>query len=138
MSKDFPVTIFHNPSCGTSRNTLAMIEAAGYAPTVVPYLQAGWTAAQLKDLFSKAGISARDAMRVKNTPAEELGLTGPDVSEDTIIEAMTRHPILVERPIVATPRGVTLCRPSEKVLNLLDDKPAAFTKEDGEVVIPAK
>jgi arsenate reductase (glutaredoxin) len=136
MSQDFPVTIFHNPACGTSRNTLAMIEAAGYAPKVVRYLETGWTADQLKDLLASAGLKARDALRVKGTPAEELGLTKPDVSEDALIAAMVAHPILVERPIVATPKGVKLCRPSEAVLDLLDEKPGAFTKEDGEVVIP--
>lgn len=138
MSTDFPITIFHNPACGTSRNTLAMIEAAGYAPTVIPYLETGWTADQLQRLLSQAGLKANDVLRVKNTPAEELGLTKPGVSEAALIKAMTEHPILVERPIVSTPKGVRLCRPSEKVLELLDNQPAAFTKEDGEVVIPKR
>jgi len=133
---DFPVTIFHNPACGTSRNTLAMIEQAGYAPSVVRYLDTGWTPAQLKDLLAQAGLTPRDILRVKGTPAAELGLTNPGVTDDAILAAMAQHPILVERPLVSTPKGVALCRPSERVLALLDRQPAAFTKEDGEVVIP--
>ena len=134
MSDDFPITIFHNPACGTSRNALAMIEAAGYAPTVVEYLKAGWTRAQLDDLIGRMGARPRDLLREKGTPAAELGLLDPAVSDERILEAMTVHPILVNRPIVATPRGVKLCRPSEVVLELLDRRPAAFTKEDGDVV----
>lgn len=131
---DFPVTIFHNPACGTSRNVVAMVQAAGYAPTVVEYLQAGWTADQLRDLASQANLAVRDLLREKGTPAAELGLLDDGVDEDRLLEAMVAHPILVNRPLVVTPRGVALCRPSEKVLDLLDRKPASFTKEDGEVV----
>jgi arsenate reductase len=131
---DFPVTIFHNPACGTSRNVVAMIQAAGYAPTVVEYLKAGWTADQLRDLAGRAGVAVRDLLREKGTPAAELGLLDDAVGEDHLVEAMVAHPILVNRPLVVTPKGVRLCRPSETVLDLLDRKPASFTKEDGEVV----
>ncbi|CAN7445682.1 arsenate reductase (glutaredoxin) [Caulobacter sp. LjRoot300] len=132
---DFPVTIFHNPACGTSRNVVAMVQAAGYAPTVVEYLKAGWTAEQLRDLAGRAGLSLRDLLREKGTPAAELGLLDDGVGEDRLVEAMVAHPILVNRPLVVTPKGVRLCRPSETVLDLLDRKPASFTKEDGEVVV---
>ncbi|HXD04277.1 MAG TPA: arsenate reductase (glutaredoxin) [Novosphingobium sp.] len=131
---DFPITIYHNPKCGTSRNTVAMVEAAGYAPTVVEYLKSGWTAPQLAELVKAAGGTAQDLLRVKGTRAEELGLTAPGTPDDTIIAAMVADPILVNRPIVVTPKGTRLCRPSELVLDLLDRKPAGFTKEDGEVV----
>jgi len=132
---DFPITIFHNPACGTSRNVVAMVEAAGYAPNVVEYLQAGWTAEQLRDLAARAGLPLRDLIREKGTPAQDLGLLAEDVSGERILDAMVEHPILVNRPIVVTPKGVALCRPSERVLDLLDRRPASFTKEDGEVVI---
>ncbi|WP_184719093.1 arsenate reductase (glutaredoxin) [Caulobacter sp.] len=131
---DFPITIFHNPACGTSRNTVAMVEAAGYAPKVVEYLEAGWTHEQLRELASEAGLTFRQLMREKGTPAQELGLLADGVSENSILDAMIEHPILVNRPIVVTPKGVKLCRPSEGVLDLLDRKPESFTKEDGEVV----
>jgi arsenate reductase len=136
MSTDFPITIFHNPDCGTARNTLSMIEAAGYAPTVVEYLKAGWTAELLKDLLGQMGARPRDVLREKGTPAAELGLLHPAATDDQILAAMLTHPILVNRPIVVTPKGVKLCRPSEVVLELLDRQPAAFTKEDGEIVVP--
>lgn len=136
MSQDFPITIFHNPDCGTSRNALAMIEAAGCAPTVVEYLKAGWTRPQLQQLLSAMNARPRDILREKGTPAAELGLLDPAVSDDLIVEAMVAHPILVNRPLVVTPKGVKLCRPSEVVLDLLERQPPAFTKEDGEVVIP--
>lgn len=131
---DFPITIFHNPACGTSRNALAMIRAAGYEPNVVEYLQAGWTRLQLEELLAALGATPRDLMREKGTPAAELGLTDAQVAGDAILDAMVQHPILVNRPIVVTPRGAKLCRPSEAVLDLLDNKPDSFTKEDGEVV----
>jgi arsenate reductase len=111
-----------------------MVEAAGYAPTVVEYLKSGWTAPQLAELVKAAGGTAQDLLRVKGTRAEELGLTAPGTPDDTIIAAMVADPILVNRPIVVTPKGTRLCRPSELVLDLLDRKPAGFTKEDGEVV----
>lgn len=131
---DFPVVIYHNPSCGTSRNVLAMIRAAGYEPTVIEYLRTGWIHEQLRDLASAAGLTFRQLMRTRGTPAEELGLTDDGVSEARILDAMVTHPILVNRPLVVTPRGVKLCRPSEVVFDLLDRHPANFTKEDGEVV----
>lgn len=121
-TNDFPVTIYHNPKCGTSRNVLAMIEAAGYAPVVVDYLKAGWDRNLIEALLKSLQMSARELMRVKGTPAEELGLTAPGTTDDTILSAMLAHPILVNRPIVATPRGVKLCRPSDIVLSLLDQR----------------
>jgi arsenate reductase len=133
---EFPVTIFHNPACGTSRNTVAMVQAAGYQPEVIEYLQAGWTKAQLEGLLAAMGARPRDILRQKGTPAEALGLLAPDLSDDAILDAMVAHPILVNRPIVVTPRGAKLCRPSEAVFDLLDRKPESFTKEDGEGVRP--
>jgi len=133
MTDAFPVTIYHNPDCGTSRNALAMIEAAGYAPTVVEYRNVGWTRPQLEELFAAMDAAPRDVMREKGTPAAELGLLD-GASDDAIIEAMVAHPILVNRPIVVTPKGTKLCRPSEVALELLDEQPDAFTKEDGEIV----
>ncbi|HZH26930.1 MAG TPA: arsenate reductase (glutaredoxin) [Azospirillaceae bacterium] len=135
MTDDFPILTYHNPACGTSRNVLAMIEAAGYAPTVVNYLEVGWTRPQLEELFGRMGIRPREALRGKGTPAAELGLLDPGVGDDELLDAMVAHPILVNRPIVVTPKGVKLCRPSEVVLDLLDRRPASFTKEDGEIVI---
>ena len=129
---DFPITIFHNPACGTSRNVLAMIRAAGYEPTVVEYLEMGWTRPQLEDLLAAMRITPRALMREKGTPAAELGLLDPHITDDWILDAMVAHPILVNRPIVVTPKGVTLARPSEAVLDLLDRRPESFTKEDGE------
>lgn len=131
----FPITIFHNPACGTSRNTVAMVQAAGYTPQIVEYLKTGWTREQLQDLAARSGGSLRALMREKGTPAETLGLLADDVSDDRLLDAMVEHPILVNRPIVVTPKGVKLCRPSELVLDLLDRKPDQFSKEDGEVVI---
>lgn len=131
---DFPITIYHNPACGTSRNTLAMIKAAGYTPTVVDYLKTGWTEAQLNALLTGSGLTARALLREKGTPAADLGLLDPARSDADLQAAMIAHPILVNRPIVVTPKGTKLCRPSEAVLDLLDRKPDSFTKEDGEVV----
>jgi arsenate reductase len=131
---DFPVTVFHNPKCGTSRNVVAMVQAAGYEPRVVEYLQTGWTAEGLKALLAEMGKRPRDVLRVKGTPAEELGLLQDGVSDDAIVAGMVEHPILVERPIVTTPKGTVLARPSEQVFEVLDRKPDSFTKEDGEVV----
>jgi len=133
---DFPVTIYHNPDCGTSRNALAMIEAAGYAPAVIDYRTIGWTAPQLRALFAAMGMTPREALREKGTPAAQLGLLDDTASDDAIIAAMIAHPILVNRPIVVTPRGTKLCRPSELVLDLLERQPDNFVKEDGEVVRP--
>ena len=116
---DAAVTIFHNPACGTSRKTLERIRAAGIEPNVVEYLKAGWTKPQLKRLLKLMGLSARDILRVRGTPAEELKLTDPSATEDQIIDAMIGHPILVERPIVETPKGARLCRPMETVEAIL-------------------
>ncbi|HEX3984182.1 MAG TPA: arsenate reductase (glutaredoxin) [Acidisoma sp.] len=118
MSDD-SVTIFHNPACGTSRTALGMIEAAGYAPQVVPYLKAGWTKPQLKSLLRAMKAKPRDILRLRGTPAEELGLLDPGVSDEAILDAMVAHPVLVERPIVRTPKGTRLCRPAALVEALL-------------------
>lgn len=134
MTDPFPITIFHNPACGTSRNTVAMVEAAGYRPEVVEYLRAGWTSSQLLDLLQAMRARPRDILRDKGTPAADLGLLAGDASDEAILAAMVEHPILVNRPIVVTPLGAKLCRPSESVFELLERKPATFTKEDGEVV----
>ena len=131
---DFPVTVFHNPACGTSRNVLAMVEAAGYRPEVVEYLKTGWDAEQLRALFAEAGLTPREALREKGSPAAELGLLEAGVSDDAILAAMAEHPILVNRPIVKTPKGAALCRPSEAVYDLLERPPEGFVKEDGEGV----
>lgn len=133
---EFPITIYHNPDCGTSRNALAMIEAGGYVPTVVDYRQTGWTRPLLDGLFAAMGVAPRDVLREKGTPAAELGLLDASVDEEAIVAAMIAHPILVNRPIVVTPLGAKLCRPSEIVLSLLDRVPAGFVKEDGEIVRP--
>jgi arsenate reductase len=135
MTDAFPVTIYHNPECGTSRNTLAMIEAAGYAPCIVDYRSAGWTRGLLEELLAAMGACPRDVLRVKGTAAIELGLL-EEVGDGAMLDAMVAHPILVNRPIVVTPKGTKLCRPSEQVLALLDHVPAHFTKEDGEIVRP--
>jgi arsenate reductase len=113
------VTIYHNPSCGTSRNTLALLKEKGVEPKVVEYVKAGWTKQQLQGLFQRMGVSPREALRVRGTRAEELGLTDPSTSDEAIIAAMIMDPILVNRPIVSTPKGAALCRPAELVLGLL-------------------
>ncbi|WP_426037225.1 arsenate reductase (glutaredoxin) [Brevundimonas sp. DC300-4] len=132
---DFPVTIFHNPDCSTSRNVLRAILDQGYAPKVVLYLESGWTASQLTNLIARMGVPARAVLREKGTPAETLGLLDPAVSDETLISAMVEHPILVNRPIVETPLGVVMGRPSERVFEVLDRRPERFVKEDGEVVV---
>jgi len=116
---DFPVTIFHNPMCGTSRNALAMIRERGIEPQVIEYVKVGWTKTQLKDLFAKMGVRPRDVLRKRGTPAEELGLLDESVGDEAILDAMVQHPILVERPVVVTPKGAALARPLEKVEALL-------------------
>jgi arsenate reductase (glutaredoxin) len=134
----FPVVIHHNPDCGTSRNVLAILDAAGYTPTVIDYLREGWTRPQLLALFAASGLTAREALRETKSPAAELGLLDPAITDDQLIAAMIEHPILVNRPIVATPKGVALCRPSERVLDLLDAwPPGPFNKEDGSLLIDA-
>lgn len=132
------VVIHHNPDCGTSRNALAIIKAAGYAPTVIEYLKEGWTRPQLLALFAAGGLTPRTALRTTKSPAEELGLLDESLTDDVLLAAMLDHPILVNRPIVCTSRGVRLCRPSEAVLDLLDRWPAGpFAKEDGALIIDA-
>jgi arsenate reductase len=113
------ITIFHNPACGTSRNVVAAVKEAGHEPKVVEYLKAGWTKPQLKDLLRQMVATPRDILRTKGTPAEDLGLTDPKATDDQILDAMVAHPILVNRPIVVTPKGAALCRPSETVHDLL-------------------
>lgn len=122
-ASDFPITIFHNPACGTSRNVVALAKAAGYEPQVVEYLKAGWTKDQLKQLATAAGVPLREFLRDRGTPAAELGLLEPTATDDAILEAMVAHPILVNRPIMVTPKGTALCRPSEKALDLLENQP---------------
>ena len=113
------VVIYHNPACGTSRNTLALLRDNGVEPTVVEYLKAGWTKPQLEDLLRRLGKSAHDILRVRGTEAHELGLTDPNASDEALIAAMILAPVLVERPIVVTPKGAALCRPADLVLGLL-------------------
>lgn len=113
------VTIYHNPDCGTSRTALAIIEESGETPTVVEYRKVGWSRALLADLLIAMGATPRDVLRERGTPAVALGLLDPHVTDEAILDAMAEHPILVERPIVATPKGVALCRPAERVRDLL-------------------
>lgn len=128
--------IYHNPACGTSRNVLQiLIGFLDTPPTVIEYIEEGWTKPQLLGLFAAANLTPKEALRVSKSPAEELGLTRDDVSDEELLDAMVKHPVLVNRPIVCTPKGVALCRPSEKVFDLLDvPSGTTFTKEDGEVV----
>jgi arsenate reductase len=129
------VIIYHNPDCGTSRNTLAMIRNAGIEPHVVEYLKTPPSRALLKQLVARMGISVRDLLREKGTTFAELGLGDPKLTEDQLLDAMMAHPILVNRPIVVTPKGVRLCRPSEAVMELLPPQHGSFVKEDGERVV---
>jgi arsenate reductase len=130
------VTIYHNPACGTSRNTLAMIRNAGIEPHIIEYLKTPPSRDELLDLIARAGLTARKTLREKGTPYAELDLADPALSDDALIDAMQAHPILIDRPFVVTSRGVKLCRPSELVLDLLPaSQRGAFTKEDGEAVI---
>jgi arsenate reductase len=133
------VVIHHNPDCGTSRNVLALIEAAGYKPTVIEYLKVGWTRPQLEGLFAVARLTPREALRASKSPAAELGLLDPGVDDEALLVAMVAHPVLVNRPIVCTAKGAKLCRPSEAVLDLLDRlPPGPFLKEDGQLLIDAE
>jgi len=127
------VTIYHNPSCGTSRNTLAMIRASGEEPEVIEYLKTPPSREQLIALITAMGIRARDLLREREAPYAELGLADPCRGDDALLDAMLAHPILINRPIVVTEKGARLCRPAELVLDLLDHPVARFTKEDGEV-----
>ncbi len=122
------ITIFHNPNCGTSRNVLATIRAAGETPEVVEYVKVGWMRPQLQTLFADAGLKPRDALRTKGDLVKELGLLKNGVSDEAILDAMVEHPIIVERPFVVTPKGTALCRPADKVLALLDTPPPAVVK----------
>jgi arsenate reductase len=128
------VTIYHNPSCGTSRNTLAMIRQSGDEPVIVEYLKHPPDRARLRALAEAMEIPIRGLLREKGTPYAELGLADPGRTDDELIDAMLAHPILIQRPIVETPKGTRMCRPSETVLDLLDNPVASFRKEDGEVV----
>ena len=128
------VTIYHNPSCGTSRNTLAMIRQSGEEPEVIEYVKNPPSRARLKELIKAMGTSVRELLREKGTPYAELGLADPKWRDDELIDFMLAHPILINRPIVVTPKGVRLCRPSELVLDLLENPAETFVKEDGEVV----
>ncbi len=133
------VLIHHNPDCGTSRNVLRIIKDAGYTPVVIDYLKEGWSKAQLLALFAAADLTPRSALRETKSPAKELGLLNKNVSDDILLEAMLEHPILVNRPIVCSPKGVKLCRPSEAVLDLLEQWPQGpYKKEDGELILDAK
>jgi arsenate reductase (glutaredoxin) len=132
------VVIYHNPDCGTSRNTLAMIHNAGIEPHVIEYLKCPPSRVMLEQLITRMGIKPRDLLREKGTPYGELGLVDPSLSDGALLDAMMAHPILINRPIVVSPKGVRLCRPSEQVLDLLPPQRAAFSKEDGEQVVDAQ
>lgn len=133
------ITFYHNPACGTSRNTLALIRNAGVEPTVIEYLKTPPTRAVLQELISSAGLSVREAIRQKGTPYAELGLDDPKLTDEQLLDAMLAHPILINRPFVVTPWGVRLSRPSEIVLDILPlPQKGPFHKEDGEVLIDAE
>ena len=129
------IIIYHNPDCGTSRNTLALIRNAGAEPHVIEYLKTPPSRAMLVQLIERMGISARDLLREKGPPYAELGLGDQDLTDDQLLDAMMAHPILIDRPIIVSPKGVKLCRPSEEVLDLLPPQRGEFVKEDGERVI---
>lgn len=131
------VVIYHNPACGTSRNTLALIRNSGVEPHVIEYLKTPPSRAMLESLISRMGISPRALLREKGTPYAELGLGNPALSDAQLIDAMMEHPILINRPIVVSDKGVRLCRPSEEVIDLLPPQQGEFRKEDGEVVVDA-
>ncbi|CUA94962.1 arsenate reductase (glutaredoxin) [Pannonibacter indicus] len=131
-------TIYHNPACGTSRNTLEMIRNAGIEPTVIEYLKSPPAREDLAAMIAAAGLTVRGALREKGTPFEEMGLGNPDLDDEALLDAMMCEPILINRPFVITPLGTRLCRPSEVVLEILPDThKGAFTKEDGEKVLDA-
>ena len=133
------ITIYHNPACGTSRNTLALIRNSGAEPDVIEYLKTPPGKERLQQLLAAMGIPARELLRQKGTPYEELGLGDPKWTEDELVDFMVQHPILMNRPVVVTPLGAKLCRPSELVLDILrSPQQAAFTKEDGEAVVNAE
>ena len=133
------ITIYHNPKCGTSRNTLALIRNSGAEPEVIEYLQDPPSRERLLELVGLMGIRLRDVLRRKGTPYDELGLDDPALTDEALLDAIAAHPILIERPIVVTPLGARICRPSELVLDILPDRQrGAFAKEDGEPVIDAQ
>lgn len=133
------ITIYHNPSCGTSRNTLALIRNSGAEPEVIEYLKTPPSKERLAALVAAMGVPVRELLRRKGTPYDELGLDDPKWTDEQLLELMVQHPILINRPIVVTPLGTRLCRPSEQVLDLLPSpQQGAFTKEDGEAVIDAQ
>jgi arsenate reductase len=129
------VVIYHNPACGTLRNTLALIRNAGIEPHVIEYLKTPPTGALLVQLLARAGLTVRQVLREKGTPYAELGLGSPELSDDELLDAIEAHPILINRPLVVSPEGVRLCRPSEAVLDLLPAQHGEFVKEDGERVV---
>jgi len=131
------VIIYHNPDCGTSRNTLGLIRNAGIEPHVIEYLKTPPTRLLLKQLIDRMGASVRDVVREKGTPYKELGLDNPGLTDDQLLDAMMAYPTLINRPIVVSPKGVRLCRPSEAVLDLLPPQLGEFRKEDGEIVVDA-
>jgi arsenate reductase len=131
------VIIYHNPQCGTSRNTLGLIRNAGIEPHIIEYVKTPPTRLLLRQMIERMGVSVRDAIREKGTPYAELGLGDPFLSDDQLLDAMIAHPILINRPIVVTPLGVRLCRPSETVLDILPPQQGEFVKEDGEPVVDA-
>lgn len=132
------VTIYHNPACGTSRNTLGLIRNAGIEPRVIEYLKTPPGRSELVDLIARMGVPVRSIMREKGTPFHELGLGDPALRDDALIDAMMAHPILINRPIVVTPKGVRLCRPSELVIDLLPPQQGEFRKEDGQLLVDAQ
>ncbi|EHP92396.1 arsenate reductase (glutaredoxin) [Methylorubrum extorquens] len=129
------VVIYHNPACGTSRNALAMIRNAGIEPHVVEYLKTPPSRALVRQMLARAGLSVRDVLREKGTPYAELGLADPVLTDDQLLDAVEAHPVLLNRPLVVSPKGVRLCRPSEVVLELLPPQQGEFVKEDGERVV---
>jgi arsenate reductase len=131
------VIIYHNPQCGTSRNTLGLIRNAGIEPHIIEYVKTPPTRLLLRQLIERMGVSVRDVIREKGTPYRELGLDDPSLNDDQLLDAMMAHPILINRPIVVTPMGVRLCRPSESVLDVLPPQQGGFVKEDGEPVVDA-
>jgi arsenate reductase len=130
------IAIHHNRDCGTSRNVLAIIRASGTDPVIIEYLKTGWTRPQLHGLFAAASLTPRSALRTTKSPAEALGLLDPAIPDEALLEAMIEHPVLVNRPIVCSPKGVRLCRPSESVLGLLETlPPGPLYKEDGQMIL---
>ena len=135
MPEAFDVVIYHNPACGTSRNTLGMIRNAGIEPHVIEYLKTPPSRALIKRVTARAGLTVRGALREKGTPYAELGLADPALTDEQLLDAVEAHPILLNRPLVVSPKGVRLCRPSEAVLDLLPAQQGEFVKEDGERVV---